>query len=246
MIMLNLKQLRFKIYADEPQKATLKIKGEKEVKGSDFELPSQVELINKDVHIATITDRKTELEMEITIEKGFGFVPRESQEKSNALQGEKLEIGAIPIDAVFTPIKNVSFKVENMRVGKRTDFDRLMLEIKTDGTITPEDAFTHASEILLEHFSFFAGAFKKPVSAEPKKAEGTIKEPKEETAEVKVEDLKISKRTLNALINNNVKTVGGILRKNEKSLLELEGMGDKGIKEIKKALKKLGLELKET
>jgi len=157
VIMMNLKQMRFKIYADEPQKALLKVKGEKEVKGSDFDYPSQVELINKSCHIATLTDKKAELEMEIQIKKGIGYEPIERRKKQ-----EKLEIGVIPIDAIFTPIRRVSYKVENMRVGERTDFDRLYLEIKTDGTVTSKEAFYRASEILVKHFSLFRESFKVP------------------------------------------------------------------------------------
>ncbi len=160
-IMLNLKQLRFRIYTDEPQKATLKVKGEREVKGSDFKIPAQLELVNKDCHIATLTDKKTELEMEIQIEKGIGYSPREARKK------EKLEIGTIPLDAIFTPVRKVAFQVENMRVGERTDFDRLFLEIETDGTITPESALTEASEILLSHFSLLFESFKKPEKVLP-------------------------------------------------------------------------------
>jgi len=163
-IMLNLKQLRFKVFSDEPQKATLKIKGKKEVKASDFKYPTQVELVNKDAPIVTLTDKKAELEMEIQIEKGIGYQARETRKK------EKLEIGLIPLDAIFTPVKKVSFKVENMRVGERTDFDRLFLEIETDGTITPESAFFQASEILVSHFSLIEEPFKK-LAVIPKKAE---------------------------------------------------------------------------
>jgi DNA-directed RNA polymerase subunit alpha len=154
LIMQNLKQLRFRLFTEEPQKATLKVKGEKEVKGADFELPAQVELVNPDCHIATLTDKKAELDMEIVIEKGVGYSPREARKK------EKLEIGAIPVDAIFTPAKRVSYKIENMRVGERTDFDRLFLEIETDGTISPEEALLQASDILVKHFSLFAEAFK--------------------------------------------------------------------------------------
>lgn len=161
-IMLNLKQLRFKIYTEEPQKATLKVKGEKKIKGSDFEIPAQLELVNKDCHIATITDKKAELEIEIQIEKGIGYSPREARKK------EKLEIGTIPLDAIFTPVRRVAFRVENMRVGERTDFDRLSLEVETDGTILPEDAFYQASEILVKHFSLFAETFKKEETILPK------------------------------------------------------------------------------
>lgn len=167
-LMLNLKQLRFKIYTEEPQKATLKVKGEKKIKGSDFEIPAQLELLNKDCHIATLTDKKAELEMEIQIEKGIGYSPREARKK------EKLEIGTIPLDAIFTPIRKVAFRVENMRVGERTDFDRLFLEIETDGTLSPESAFFQASDILIKHFSLFSESFK------PREEKVSIEEPTKE------------------------------------------------------------------
>jgi len=167
-IVMNLKQLRFKTYSDEPQKAILKIKGEKKVKGSDFKVPTQIELINKNCHIATLTNAKAELEIEIQVEKGIGYESVESRKKQ-----KKLEIGAIPIDAIFTPVKRVSYKVENMRVGERTDFDRLNLEIETDGTITPEEALFQASDILIKHFSLIGDVFapqekEKPIKKEKK------------------------------------------------------------------------------
>lgn len=153
-IMLNVKQMRFKMIGSEPQRGFLKVKGEKEVKGKDFELPTQLELVNPDCHIATLTAKTAKLEMEILVEKGIGYLPRERKRKG------KLEIGVIPIDAIFTPVRRVTFKVENMRVGERTDFDRLFLEIETDGSISPEEAFSKASEIIANHFNFFSGFFK--------------------------------------------------------------------------------------
>ena len=232
-IMLNLKQLRFKVFTEEPQRAVLKIKGEKEIKASHFKFPSQIELINKDSHIATLTSKSAELEIEIQIEKGIGYVSQELRRK------EKLAIGEIALDSIFTPVRRVSYRIENMRMGERTDFDRLLIEIETDGTMAPEDAFSKASEILEKHFSFFKEQFK---ATEKPIAESL---PEEELMKKKVEDLKLSTRTLKALIQNNVKTLGGILKKSEKSLLKLEGMGEKGIKEIKRKLKKINLELKE-
>ena len=156
-IIMNLKQLRFKLLTDESQKAVLKIKGEKKVGkedksslsrftdvrvvGKDFKLPSQVELINKDCYIATLTTKSAELEMEIQIEGGTGYSPKEAREKSSVSTQEKLAIGVIPVDAFFSPVKKVNYKVENMRVKERTDYDKLFLEIETDGIITPEQAF---------------------------------------------------------------------------------------------------------
>jgi len=178
LIMMNLKQLRFKVYTEEPQKAFLKVKEEKKVKGSDFKLPSQVELINKDCHLATLTSKSAELEIEIVIEKGIGYSPRESRSK------EKIEIGSILMDAIFTPVKKVSYKVENMRVGERTDFDRLFLEIETDGTITPEIAFIKATETLVHHFSLFADSFQDKMREEEKATAKALSPKKESKKEV--------------------------------------------------------------
>ena len=240
MILLNIKNLRFKIFEGESQKVQLKVKGDSEVKGSDFEYPSQIKLINPDLHIATITDKKTELNIELLVEKGIGYVPRDQ------IKTKKAEIGAIAVDAIFTPIRNVNFQVENMRVGDRTDFDKLSLEIETDGTITPEEAFFEACDILIKHFNIiFEG---KAGEGKKEKTEGQpsekVPEVQEDVTKLVVEDLKLTGRTVNALLSNGIKTVGGIVKKSEKSLSELEGMGDKAISEIKRKLKKLGLELK--
>jgi len=238
MILLNIKNLRFKIFEGESQKIQLKVKGEKEVKGSDFECPSQIKLVNSDLHIATVTDKKTELEIEILVEKGVGYVPKDQVKKGKA------EIGAIAVDAIFTPIRNVNFRVENMRVGDRTDFDKLSLEIETDATITPEEAFFEACDILIKHFNIiFEG---KSGSEEKNEKVEKVEEKNAETDLTKtaVEDLKLTGRTLNALLNNGIKTVGGVIKKSEKSLSELEGMGDKAMSEIKRKIKKLGFELK--
>jgi len=175
-VAMNLKHLRFKMYADEPQKANLKIKGEKKVKGSDFKFSSQVELINKSSHVATLTSKKAELDIEIQIEKGIGYESIERRKKQR-----KLEIGVIPIDAIFTPVKRVNYRVENMRVGERTDFDRLYLDIKTDGTITPEEAFFQASDILVKHFSLFAEPSKAPKAPKAPKEKKVAKKEKKTT-----------------------------------------------------------------
>lgn len=184
LLMLNLKQLRFKIFSAEPQKATLRVKGEKEVKGSDFKLPPQLELVNKDIHIATLTAKSAELDMEILVEKGLGFRPREATKTK-----EKLEIGVIPLDAIFTPVRRVGFNVENMRVGERTDYDRLLLEVETDGTIPPEQAFSEAAETLFEHYSLLAETFERQKAEQvgPKKAEPAKKkkEPKKKNEKKK-------------------------------------------------------------
>ena len=185
LIMLNLKKLRFKVFVDEPQKATLKIKGEKIVKGSDFKLSSQMELMNKDCHIATLTGKSAELEMELLIEKGIGFSSQRDRRETSARAREKLEIGVIPLDATFTSIKRVSYRTENMRVGERTDYDRLSLEIETDGTIPPEEAFHQASGILVSHFSLFTEVFKP-------KAVPKVETPKKEKKKSPVKKKKVT------------------------------------------------------
>ena len=176
-IILNLKKLRFKVFTSEPQRATLLVKGEKEVKGSDFKLPPQAKIVNPNNHIASLTSSKSQLDMEIQIEKGIGYSPKEARGR------EKLEIGTIPIDAIFTPVKRVAFQVENMRVGERTDFDRLFLEVETDGTISPEAAFSQTSEILVKHFSLLAESFKE--KAEILRAEIPVEKKKAKVAKKK-------------------------------------------------------------
>ncbi len=158
-ILLNIKQLRFKLYGEESQKAKLSVKGAKTVKGSAFQLPSQVELMNKEASVATLTAKTAHLEIEILIEKGLGYEPAEIRKKG------KMEIGTIALDAIFTPVRKVSYRVENMRVGERTDFDRLSIELETDGTVTPEEALSEAAGILVKHFGLLGEAFKK-VAAE--------------------------------------------------------------------------------
>ena len=153
-ILLNIKQLRFKLHTEEPQRAVLKIKGQKVVKGSNFDLPAQVDLMNKDAQIATLSSKTASLEIEILIEKGLGYQPVEARKRG------KLEIGTIALDAIFTPVRKVSYRIESMRVGERTDFDRLILDLETDGTISPEGAISQASDILVKHFSLFIEAFK--------------------------------------------------------------------------------------
>ncbi len=154
-IMLNLKQLCFKLHSEEKQKIFLKIKGEQKIKSKDFQIPTQVELVNKDVHIATLTDKKAELEIEAWVEKGIGYFSVDDYRRI------KEEEGVIEVDAVFAPIRKVSFEVEDMRVEKKVDFDKLRITVETNGTITPEQAFIKASEILNQHFLYLKESINK-------------------------------------------------------------------------------------
>lgn len=160
-ITLNLKRVRFKFYATEPQVLTLKVKGEKKVTASDIKTNAQVEIVNLDCHIATLTGKNAEIDMELTVEKGLGYVPVEARKL------EKLPIKTIALDAIFSPVQKVNFVVENMRVGDRTDYNRLKLTIETDGTITPSSALHKASNILKDHFE-------KVSAIEVKEGEGAL------------------------------------------------------------------------
>ena len=245
-IILNLKKIRFKMYSDEPVKVSLKVKGEGKVTAADIKCPSSVEVVNKDQVIATITDKKVELEMELEISNGLGYVPIDQQNRP-----EK-EIGVIAIDAVYTPISRVNYEVENMRVGKRTDYNKITLEIVTDGSITPEEAFTKAVTLLVEQFSVLGGIeiVEEKVVEEVKEAEIVEeKAPVQEVADplkIKVSELKnLSTRTLNVLEASKITKVKDIVKFTEEGLRELEGMGDKGIKEIKKSIGEFGITLKQ-
>lgn len=254
-VMLNLKKVRFKMYSDEPVKLVLKANKEGKVTAGDIAKADNVEVINKDAHIATITDKKVSLEMEFKIEKGVGYLPVEQQEN------EKAEIGTIGVDAIFTPIKLVNYKVENMRVGKMTNYDKLTLEIETDGSRTPEEAFKEAVILLVKHFDLF-GEFaetkeaeeifviedlKKEAKKEEKKVEkleAIAEEKKQDILKTPLEEFNISSRVIKVLHENKIKTVAKVVNKTEEDLQNLPGMGDKGIKEIKKAIGKMGLTLK--
>lgn len=235
MIILNLKKLNFKNYSDEPQTIILKIKGEKDVKAKDFKLTAQIKLANPEAHIATLTKSTSELEIDAVVEKGIGYQPLEKRE------GGKSEVGVFPMDAIFTPVRKVNSTVENMRVGKRTDFDKVILEIETNGVITPEEAFKKSSDILVSHFSLLADAFNN-------QEEAIIPEKEEQvdgTKKIKIDDLNLADRIKTSLAENNIKTVAGLVKKTEDDLKGLNGLGDKAITDVKKALKKLGLSLKQ-
>lgn len=240
-IILNLKKIRFKLHGDDAQKATLHIKGSKTITANDITLPSQLEVMNVDQYICESTAKDVNIAIELTVEKGLGYVPRE------VLQKEKAEIGSIMLDASFTPIRRASYEVENMRVGDRTDHNRLRVTIETDGTITPHEALENSIQTMITQLQSIVG-FRAEVIE--KKEEQSISKPLEDKEEendatkVKIEDLGLSTRTENALVGASIRTAGGLSRKSEEDLLSVDGLGEKGINEIKKALGELGLSLK--
>lgn len=249
-IILNVKKIRFKFFGEEPIKLTLSHKGKGEITAKEIKTTSDVEIVNEDQLIATANAAKSSLEMELEISRGLGYVPVDQQEKRE-------EIGWINIDSIYTPIKRVNYEVENMRVGKRTDYDRIILEITTDGSIEPKEAFDKAVKILVKQFSVLAeGVIEASEAKEEKVGEyeaileeekeaATDKSDEEELTDLSVEELKgLSTRTVNALKDNNIKKVKGIVKLTNEELENLEGMGEKGVKEVKKAIGSLGLILK--
>ena len=239
-LILNLKKVRIKMLTDEPQTIELKVKGIKDVTAGDIQVPGQVEVLNPDLYLASVGGKSAELSIEMKIEKGLGYVPKEVLEK------DRTEIGHIALDAIFSPIRRVNYEVENMRVGDRTDFNKLKLFIETDGTITPKEALEESILIMIGQLKAIVG-FKEPEVIIKEKKEEETDDSKESDAEflkTRIETLDLSSRTINALTNGNIRTVGGLARKKEKDLDDIEGLGNKGIQEIKKVLSNFGITLK--
>ncbi len=249
-IALNLKEVRCRVHVSGPVVMTLAKKGAGAVTGKDFKISSQVEVVNPETHIATLTTKEARLEMEAVVESGLGYVPVEARTK------DKVEVGTIALDASFTPVRHVNYEVENMRVGDRTDYNRVRVSIETDGSVTPLEAFQRAVGILIDQFGALTTVVRGSESAEdayktaedvPFNDEQRMTEEREEAPalKVKLEDLRISGRVLKVLADAGIKTVAGILRRREEVLREIDGLGDKGIQEIKKEVGKLGLTLKQ-
>ena len=247
-IILNLKKVRFNMTTDEPQKVILDIKGEGEIKAKNLILPGQVEVGNPNEHICTITNKDTHLVMEATVEKGLGYMPKE------ALSKEKVGVGTLALDATFTPVRRVNYEVENMRVGDRTDFNRLRISIETDGTISPKESLEKAIGIMIKQLKSVVG-FKEEEPEQSQLAEDIREELRGETESQKnkhdddilktrIEDLSLSVRTMKALGSIGIRTIGGLVRKTENDLLDIDGLGAKGITEIKRVLSNFGLTLK--
>ncbi len=239
-IILNLKKVRVKMLTEEPQTLVIKAKGVKDITAKDIEAPGQVEIVNLGQHIASITDKATSLDIEIKVERGTGFVSKDVYQKDRA------DIGAIALDAVFAPIKRVNYEVENMRVGDRTDFNRLRITVETDGTMSPHDALSKSIETMIHQLKAIVG-FKEEEIIAVKEEKAEPKEKKEldtEFLKTRIETLGLSTRTTTALTNANIRTVGGLVRKKEDDLENIEGLGPKAIQEIKKVLGEFGMTLK--
>ncbi len=246
-IILNIKKIRFALNTDEAQVVTLKVKGQKAVTAGDITLPSQVTVANPDLHLLTVTDKNAEIEIEFTLEHGIGYVPKEM------IHRDRVDVGTIALDAIFAPIRRVYYETENMRVGDRTDFNRLRISIETDGTISPKQALEKAIEIMISQLKAIVG-FKEdlsledhvhtPVAPAEEEAEKSDDGDMEDFLKTRVESLDLSARTINSLTTAGIRTVGGLARKKEEDILSLEGMGDKGLQEIKRILGNHGIILK--
>ena len=245
-MILNLKQLRLKVFSAEPVTLLLHAKGPGPVKAAQFEPNDQVQIISEDLTIATLDDKKNELEMEVIVQQGRGYVPVEQRE------GERAEIGLIQVDAVYSPIRSVSYDIENVRVGQMTNYDKLALTIDTDGSITGQEALDFASRILLDHFTVMLegvatpsliGGHSMPQTAassaqvsESKQEEPVAAPVVETSAEEDLKNLNLSSRSLNALRKNGINTVSDLKKYSSEELSKLEGLGSKSVNEIIEAL----------
>lgn len=248
LILLSLKKIRIRLDTDEPQILTLKAKGAKEITAKDIEVPGQAEILNPELHIATLTEKTSELDIELTVEKGLGYVSKE------VLQKERVDIGAITLDAAFSPIRKANYEVENMRVGDRTDFNRIRLVIETDGTITPHEALEKSVSIMINQLKAIVG-FKEAEVADDsstKTKKSSDEDSKEsrtnldnELSKTRIDALGLSARTVKALIGGNIRTLGGLARRKESDIMDVDGLGSKGMQEIKKLLAQHDITLKQ-
>jgi DNA-directed RNA polymerase subunit alpha len=234
-IILNIKSLRLGLHTDKPKTIRLKKKGPGEAKGADILHDGDVTILTPDLHIATL-DKDTTLDIEMTVKHGRGYVPAERNKE------EGLPIGVIAIDSIFSPIRRVNFHVENARVGRMTDYDKLTMEIWTDGTISPRDALSTGAGILREHLDIFIN----PEERSEGKSEAGYEESQREVNKNlsrSVNELELSVRAANCLKNANIKTIADLVQKSEGEMLRTKNFGKKSLNEIKEILTEMGLSL---
>ncbi|MFA6404504.1 MAG: DNA-directed RNA polymerase subunit alpha [Candidatus Paceibacterota bacterium] len=249
-ILLNIKKLRVRIDTDEPQNLRIKVKGISSIDAKDIEAPGQVEILNKDQNIATLTEKSSELDIEMTAEKGLGYVQKE------ILQKERVDIGSITLDAAFTPIRKANYEVENMRVGDRTDYNRLRVMIETDGSITPREALERSIEIMINQLKSIIGFREGDEKTGETESEKELAKSKRESNKAKnelgadllktrIDSMDLSSRTTKALAGANIHTLGGLSRKKEADIMDVDGLGAKGMQEIKKLLAQYSITLRQ-
>ncbi len=231
-MILNLKGLNLLSHTDEPVRLTLDVTGPKQVTAADIQAPSDVEIINRDLYICTLDSPKAKLRMELTVEKGKGYAPADRNKK------EGQPIGMIPVDAIFSPVVKANFLIEKTRVGQETDWDKLLLEVWTDGTLAPDQAISEAAKILTNHLALFAHFTDSIRAAEVPAAKGN--DLASRLADVPIEDLDLSVRALNCLKANEITRVGQLVSLREEELLALRNFGRKSLDEIKEKLVQRG------
>ncbi len=232
-IIANLKKVRFKLHNSDVEVLYLKKKGEGVVYAKDISVPPSVEVVNPDQKILTITDPNKEINIELRIEKGFGYVPTEEMEVLG-------EVGWILVDADFSPVRQVAFRVEKTRVEKRSDYDRLIMEVYTDGTKTPEEVIKEAVDLIIKNFTPLENiSFEVPVIEEPV----SVVEEFVEKLSLPIEELDVSQRALNSIKRMGISTIGDLVKLTEEDLKGTKNVGRKAINEIKEALKQMGLYL---
>jgi len=235
-IILNVKSLDLKLHTHEQRKVRIEKKGEGNVTAADIVGDPNVEVLDKTQHIATITDPKVTLNMELYVERGVGYVPAEDMK-------EKFdEVDIIPVDAVFAPIRKVNYTVDNARVGHSTDYDKLILELETDGSINPEDAIAFAAKIIKDHMELFIN-FEEPEYDEEEEVVDEKNEQVLELLDKSIEELELSVRAYNCLKNAEIKTLAELCSKTDAEMLKTKNFGRKSLEEIKKVLSELGLSL---
>lgn len=232
-IILNLKQMRFKLHADYQARARFKVAGPSEVLAGDLEHGPEVEILNRDQHVCTV-NKEGNLHMEVEITAGRGYLSGEGAPE------EDRPIGVIPVDAHFSPIKKVNFFVENTRIGQRVDFDKLTIEVWTDGSILPQDAVAYAAQILQEHFALFV-TFQEPIETDSDEVVDADMARIRDLLMKNVDELELSVRSANCLRAANIKTIGDLVRRPESEMLKYRNFGRKSLKEISDILAEMGL-----
>ncbi len=233
-VVLNLKEVRLKLLNKRPDKVTIHLKGPGEFKAGDIQNgATDFEVLNPDRHIATLNE-DADFEMELRIGRGHGYVPAELNKQADQ------PIGTIPIDAIFSPVKNVAYYVENTRVGDRTDYEKLILEVKTDGSVTPDDALTYAAKILRDHIQIFINFDIEPEVEEPVEVDEEVLRVRK-LLKMPVDELELSVRSYNCLMAANIKTIGDLVKRDEQEMLKFRNFGRKSLQELTKILEEKGL-----
>jgi len=233
-IILNIKSMACKMFTDNPKQLTIDVKGPCELTAGDIKTDDEVEIVNPDLHIATLNE-DAHLQMQMTLERGRGYVSADKNKTPS------MPIGVIPIDSIFTPVKKVNYMVEDTRVGQITDYDRLTLEIWTNGTLKPEEAISSAAKILTEHLNLFISLTDQVVPVSMVQPED---EKKDKVLDMTIEELDLSVRAYNCLKRAAINTVAELVQKNQEDMMKVRNLGRKSLEEVEQKLNALGLRLR--